>query len=252
MLTWRLFEFGKIRCTIMKQEGLTEEMKYEYQEAVLSAAEEVDNAISNFVRLHEQADALENALRRYQHSLYLSRRLYEEGKADYMSVLDSQRQVLQYAEELATARANISSSLVQLYRALGGGWQVDPVAASTTQQIDRFRNRARGIQYSAPGESVNNLGSAQTRSDVSPEVNAPSQYHLTVGELIRNNGASGTTPKTPTRTIQPKKKSIVLPKEDTPDDVIPSPAAGGALLTGNPSEPIASMPEFETQNFPAP
>ncbi|MDO4573839.1 MAG: efflux transporter outer membrane subunit [Planctomycetia bacterium] len=170
-LSWRLLEFGRIRCTIMQQEGLTEQMKYDYQETVLEAAEEVDNAISNYVRLQQRVEYLEETVVRYRQALQLSEQLYSAGRNNYLPVLDSQRYVLEYEELLAVARANLATSVVQIYKALGGGWQVDPVSAGTGQQIDRFRNRYAGeAPTSRPGESVNTNGPLASRHDLPVEV----------------------------------------------------------------------------------
>lgn len=162
---WNIFQFGKIRCNIMYQEGVTEEMRYQYQQLVLEAAEEVDNAISSFVRLQQRVKSLEETVLQYRDALEVSERLYAGGRSNYLPVLDSQRYVLQYEETLAIARANLASSVVQIYRALGGGWQIDPSAASTTKQIDRFANRnsdGMGIT-SADGDMVNMNGPVAQR-----------------------------------------------------------------------------------------
>ncbi len=162
---WNIMQFGKIRCQIMYQEGVTEQMRYEYQQMVLNAAEEVDNAISNFVRLHQRVKSLEETVLQYRDALDVSERLYAGGRSNYLPVLDSQRYVLQYEETLAMARGSLASSVVQIYRALGGGWQVDPVASSTTRQIDRFANRnVSGVgATSSPGDGVNMNGPVNSR-----------------------------------------------------------------------------------------
>ena len=173
-LSWRILEFGRVRCAIMKQEGITEQMKYDYQNAVLEAAEEVDNAISSYVRFQQRVEFLEESVIQYRDALQLSQKLYESGRNDYLSVLDSQRNVLTYEEMLAVARSNLASCVVRIYKALGGGWQIDPVASSTTQQVDRFRNRSAGAPMtSSAGEGVNLNGSVGMRA-LDPAITKPS------------------------------------------------------------------------------
>ncbi|MDO4571158.1 MAG: efflux transporter outer membrane subunit [Planctomycetia bacterium] len=274
-LQWRLLEFGRIRCTIMKQEGLTEQMKYEYQEAVLEAAEEVDNAIANFVRLQERTVFLEKAVQEHKETWDLSKKLYNEGRSDYLPVLDAQRNVLEYEEMLSTARANLATSVVQLYRALGGGWQVDPVASSTTQQIDRFRNRHSGpVSMSAHGEGVNTRGSVRERSDLTPDVSTPStRVRLDEVPTTLTPGVHSGATQAPAAAALPApiaaqpapatRRSITTPVDnslpvDVPTElpVPPAPEVGDPLLqdlssTKSTRHPVrqasASVPVFEIQ-----
>lgn len=212
--TWNLLQFGRIRCAVMMQEGITEQMRYAYQQSVLEAAEEVDNAISNFARLKQRVERLEETVLHYRNSLELSEKLYAAGKSNYLPVLDSQRYVLQYEETLSTARSNLANSMVQLYRALGGGWQVDPIAGATSEQINRFKNRTPA-GYNTPssdGELVNLRGSIQERTDVPQNISTPSKRAAITPSRPRTRLSYPSETPVPTA----PKKSENVPEPSTP------------------------------------
>lgn len=165
-LQWRIFEFGKIRCSIAKQESVTEEMRLEYQQAVLEAAEEVNNAITYYIKYQAQYEDQVEAVRNYDSALKLSLALYEAGKREYMVVLDSQRYLLANRQSLASVHAQLASSVVTLYTALGGGWQIAPNAMGTMSDAYLRSNFVPEgqIQLSRPGEAINQEGSTYSRN----------------------------------------------------------------------------------------
>lgn len=165
-LQWRIFEFGRVRCSIAKQESVTEAMRLEYQQAVLEASEEINNAISSYIKLQDQYEEQIDSVRNYDEALKLSLALYEAGKREYMVVLDSQRFLLSNRQSLAMVHAQLASSVVTLYTALGGGWQVDPQAASSLS-ADFLRSDfvpADQIHLSVPGDGVNQQGAVGNRT----------------------------------------------------------------------------------------
>lgn len=165
-MSWRIFEFGRIRATIAKQESITEEMRLEYQAAVLEASEEINNAITDYVKSEARYDDQLEAVRNYDEALKLSLALYEAGKREYMVVLDSQRHLLANRQTLATVHAEIATSVVTLYAALGGGWQVAPEAASSLSseflRADFVPNEVLGSMI--PGEEINQQGPLSGRA----------------------------------------------------------------------------------------
>jgi len=165
-MSWRVFEFGRIRATIAKQESVTEEMRLEYQQAVLEASEEINNAITNYVKFQARYYEQLEAVRNYDEALKLSLALYEAGKREYMVVLDSQRYLLSNRQTLATVHAAMATSVVTLYASLGGGWQVDPQAASslTAEMLRADFVPNETVQTSIPGEEINQQGPLSGRA----------------------------------------------------------------------------------------
>ena len=98
-----------------------------YERTILSALEEVETSMTTFVEQGVRVDALERGSASAVEALRLSTVLYEDGLIDYEQVLDVQRTALNQEIEVANARGQAATSLVMLYRALGGGWDPDEV-----------------------------------------------------------------------------------------------------------------------------
>ena len=122
-MQWNILNFGKFRCNVYVQESRQRQRCLLYQAAVLRAAEEVDNALVNYVRQKERRANLLQAVAANQRSVDLSQKRYAGGDVSFQRVLDSQRSLLQSQDQLALNEANITVSLIQVYRALGGGWE---------------------------------------------------------------------------------------------------------------------------------
>lgn len=119
---WNVFDAGKIRSLIRAADALTEQALYQYEQTVLKALWEVDNAMSDYVEELNRLEALERSVAASKRSLDLAVQLYREGIRDFQSVLDAQRSLFDQENQLAQSRGNVAINLVQLYKALGGGW----------------------------------------------------------------------------------------------------------------------------------
>jgi outer membrane protein TolC len=85
--------------------------------------QEVDNALSAYADEQRRHDRLAAAARESQTALDLSRQLYGRGLTDFLKVLDAQRTLLSARQQLADSGTTLSTGLVTLYKALGGGWE---------------------------------------------------------------------------------------------------------------------------------
>lgn len=129
---WNILNFGRFRCNIAAQEFLQQQWVAAYQQTVLEAAEEVDNALAGFVREKQRRTYLANTVAAYRRSVELSQMQYAEGAIDFQRVLDSQRNLLNFQNQLVQAEANVVNNVILLYRALGGGWET-PINAEPFQ-----------------------------------------------------------------------------------------------------------------------
>lgn len=121
-INWAIFYGGAIRQNIEVQSALQEQYLIAYEAAVLSALEEVENALVAFVEVQNRRQSLSEATQAAQKAAELARQKYQAGLTDFNNVLDAQRSVLSFQEQLAQSEGGIASSLVRLYKALGGGW----------------------------------------------------------------------------------------------------------------------------------
>lgn len=96
-----------------------------YNQTLLTALQEVDNAILSYNKSLQQVDANREALEQIRLTLEYAIDLYQKGLSDYQNVLDSQRNVLSYENILVNAQSATLLYMIQLYKALGGGWDTE-------------------------------------------------------------------------------------------------------------------------------
>jgi NodT family efflux transporter outer membrane factor (OMF) lipoprotein len=119
-----IFEGGRLRATLELRKVQQQEAALSYQQTVLQAWHDVDNALTAYSTEQRRHDALAAAVEQNRLALDLSRQRYTQGLADFLNVLDAQRALLSAQLQLADSSTAVSSNLVQLYKALGGGWEV--------------------------------------------------------------------------------------------------------------------------------
>ncbi|CAN5714774.1 efflux transporter outer membrane subunit [soil metagenome] len=120
---WNLFDAGKIRSNINVQNAREEQQRVQYQQAVLNSLEEVENALTAFQLEQTRRVSLSSAVEANRRAVRLANDLYSRGLTDYLSVQESQRNLLAAEDQLAQSETTVSSNLVALYKALGGGWE---------------------------------------------------------------------------------------------------------------------------------
>jgi NodT family efflux transporter outer membrane factor (OMF) lipoprotein len=123
-LTWDIFNYGRITNNVRVQDALFQELVIAYQNTVLAAQQEVEDNLAAFLKAQDQARFLAKAVSAAQQSLDLAVSQYHEGVIDFTTVLVAEQALLNEQDSLATTLGNISSSLVGVYRALGGGWEI--------------------------------------------------------------------------------------------------------------------------------
>ena len=131
-ITLPIFNAGRLRANVDFNEALALEAALRYQQTLQQALREVSDALVDVRKrreFREQQQLLVNAL---DDAAQVATLRYEGGVASYLEVLDTERQLFDAERDLVQARRDESASVIQLYKALGGGWEVDtpPVAAS--------------------------------------------------------------------------------------------------------------------------
>lgn len=117
-----LFDGGRLRAAVAVQDAVQEQAMISYRNSVLTALEEVENALAAHAAARERLAARQAAAEAAREAARLSRRMYESGLADFQKVLDTERTRLSAEDSLALAEASRLASVVKLYKALGGGW----------------------------------------------------------------------------------------------------------------------------------
>ena len=122
-ITWPVFDAGSIRNTIKVREEIKQQYMLQYQATVLSALEEVENSLSSLAAEKRKLTLLNEAVSSARKAVELATDRFATGTGDFMDVLDAQQALQTYENQLNESRGNLSSNLVELYKALGGGWQ---------------------------------------------------------------------------------------------------------------------------------
>jgi NodT family efflux transporter outer membrane factor (OMF) lipoprotein len=125
--TWNIFDHGRIANNVRLQDARLQQLIEQYQDQVLHAAREIDDAAISVVKTAEQQKVLRDSLTAARRSLDLANTRYQEGYADFQRVLDAQRALFAQAERELINQGSHVSAVIGLYKALGGGWLDIPV-----------------------------------------------------------------------------------------------------------------------------
>jgi NodT family efflux transporter outer membrane factor (OMF) lipoprotein len=119
-----IFEGGRLRGSLALSESRQREAAIFFQKTVLRAWKEVDDALTAYREAQLRRADVARSVTENQAALRAARQRYQEGAIDFLNVITAQAQLLQSENDLADSDTQIASYLVQLYRTLGGGWEV--------------------------------------------------------------------------------------------------------------------------------
>ena len=130
-LTWAAFDLGRVRQRIKAADARAAGALDRYEQTVLLALEETDNALSDYGRERRRLANLRDAAAASQQAADLATQRFAAGVADFLTVLDAYRTALDADNQLAAGETRAGSLLIALYKALGGGWEIleTPAAA---------------------------------------------------------------------------------------------------------------------------
>jgi multidrug efflux system outer membrane protein len=132
-ISWPAFNLGRVLARVDQAEAATAEALARYEQSVLLALEETEGALARFTAARQRRDFLKVSVEQSGKALAIARTQYENGLVDLLPVLDAQRAALASQLELVGSETNLLTSLVQLCKALGGGWDN---ALGTSEMID--------------------------------------------------------------------------------------------------------------------
>jgi multidrug efflux system outer membrane protein len=132
-ISWPAFNLGRVLAQVDQAEALTAEQLARYEQSILLALEETEGALARFAAAKQRRDYLKVSVDQSGKAVAIARTQYENGLIDLLPVLDAQRVALLAQVELVASETNLLSSLVQLFKALGGGWDD---ALTTNEVID--------------------------------------------------------------------------------------------------------------------
>lgn len=123
--SWNIFATGRNLSNVELQKALEEESLITYRQIVLAALQDVENALIASAKEQEHRKALIDAVAANRRAVQLATELYTQGQTDFLNVLNAQRSLYASEDALAQSTRTVSTNLVALYKALGGGWQAE-------------------------------------------------------------------------------------------------------------------------------
>jgi NodT family efflux transporter outer membrane factor (OMF) lipoprotein len=122
-MTWPIFQGGEIVSNIRLQEALRDQSFLDYRQTVLGAFQDVENALIAFTKEQEHYKSLKESVAANTTAADLSLKLYTEGLLDFLNVLVAERSLYLAEDALVQSNCSITTDLIALYKALGGGWE---------------------------------------------------------------------------------------------------------------------------------
>ena len=123
-ISWAAFDLGRVRARISSAKAQTDAAFAGYEGAVLNALEDTEGALIVYGRSQSRRESLQVAAAASDKAADLARKRFEGGLIDFLEVLDAERTALSAELLLSQSRTDTATSLVAVYKALGGGWQL--------------------------------------------------------------------------------------------------------------------------------
>ncbi len=141
---WDLFNYGRITNSVRVEDARFQELAVNYEDTVLRAAQEVEDAMVGFLQSQNTVGFLADSVKAAKRSVDISMIQYREGLVDYQRVLDTQRDLAIQQDNLVFTAGSVGQNLIAMYRALGGGWEIrganDFIPASLKAEMENRTN----------------------------------------------------------------------------------------------------------------
>lgn len=121
--SWPIFNFGRLRNNVRVQDARFVQAALNYQNTVLEAAREVEDALAAYLRDQTRVGYLTDSVGDARRSVELALVQYRQGSTTYQRVLDTQRFLVRQEDQLASTQGDVALNLIATYKALGGGWE---------------------------------------------------------------------------------------------------------------------------------
>lgn len=153
---WNAFSGWRIQSNIDAADSRTKQALSTYQKTILSSLEDVENALTQYVQNQAQRAALREAVQADQRAVDLANDRYKSGIGDFLTVLVNQRELYDAEAQYVQSQTSVTTSLVAVYKALGGGWD------------DR-----QAVDYNAPKQGEGGAPQPAPKAEPQPDAFAP-------------------------------------------------------------------------------
>ncbi len=147
-MRWNIFDGVRNLYRVRAARAVTEQARARYEQTVLTALQDVENAMVAYKQEQIRREALGRSVMATQQAVDLVARLYQDGLTDFQNVLDTERTLFRQQDQLAYSEGQVTKNLIALYKALGGGWNpetrypeplpaIEPSGEETTSTVGR-------------------------------------------------------------------------------------------------------------------
>lgn len=143
---WQILNYGRVKNNIRLQEALFQELVAAYQQTVLKAEQEAENGMVRFLKAQERAAALQVSVTASEKAVKLALTQYQGGLVDFNRIALLELNLVQQQDLLAQAQGNIAMGVIDIYRALGGGWEHRLNPQQSFEDLQNFPVPATGPQ----------------------------------------------------------------------------------------------------------
>ncbi|MDD5579929.1 MAG: efflux transporter outer membrane subunit [Methylobacter sp.] len=132
-ILWPILSFGSLSANLAAADARQQEALATYQKTIISALSDVERAFTAYTEQEKYTQSLEKATAADLNIYEIVLKRYEEGLASFLEVLDAQRRLYDYQNQLTLAKAQTSQNLIAVYKSLGGGWKPGAVSGIPVQ-----------------------------------------------------------------------------------------------------------------------
>ena len=131
--SWSILNWGQVQSNINQEKAIRIQALLNYRQIVLQALDDVSSALAAYTREQQHEKLLVQAVAENQKAVLYSTQLYDNGLTNFLNVLSAQQALYSTQDALVQSQSAVSTDLVALYNALGGGWESSPAATTTTK-----------------------------------------------------------------------------------------------------------------------
>jgi outer membrane protein TolC len=124
LFRWNVLNYGRLVNLIRVEDARLQQLIATYQQTVLRANEEAENAIVGFLLLHERIGLLRQSVAEAQEAARVTQAKYQAGRIEFNRVFTIEQFLVSQQDQLAQSQGEMAQSLIQLYKAVGGGWEL--------------------------------------------------------------------------------------------------------------------------------
>jgi NodT family efflux transporter outer membrane factor (OMF) lipoprotein len=151
---WNILNYGRILNDVRFQDARFQELATAYQRTVLKAGGEVENALVDFLKSQDRAKALDTSAGCWRDGTSLLAAQYRGGLIDFLPLAYFEQNLLEQQDQATQAQGDVPLALVEIYRALGGGWQIRLPAESVAAESNEVEVVVPAVDPKSPAEPI--------------------------------------------------------------------------------------------------